>query len=167
MKKKVLSSNRKAYYSYEILEKLETGIVLSGYEAKSAKESNISLADSVVRFSNGEAFAENVFIAPYRRISTHIADYDAKRRRKLLMHKSEIGRMQAKVKERGFTAVPLEIYVGNRGKIKLLIGLTKGKKAYDKREAIKKKDIVREMRREYKVGFSGAATPPGLWADLR
>jgi len=166
MKKKVLSSNRKAYYSYEILEKLEAGIILSGYEAKSARESNISLADGVIKFLNGEAFAENIFIAPYRQISTHVADYDTKRKRKLLMHKSEIGRMQAKVKEKGFAVVPLEIYVGNRGKIKLLIGLAKGKKAYDKREAIKKKDIARELRREYKVRFSGAAAP-GLWTDLR
>ncbi len=149
MKKKILSSNRKAYYNYEILEKLETGIVLSGYEVKSARQSNVSLVDSAVRFSAGEAFAENMFIAPYEQTSTHIADYDAKRKRKLLMHESEIKKMRAKVKEKGLTVIPLEVYVGNRGKIKLLIGLAKGKKAYNKKEAMKKKDIEREMAREY------------------
>ncbi len=149
MGKKTLSSNRKAYYNYEILEKLETGIVLSGYEVKSARQSNISLVDSAVRFSDGEAFAENMFIAPYEQISTHIVDYDAKRKRKLLMHKSEISKMRAKVKEKGLTVILLEVYVGNRGKIKLTIGLAKGKKTYNKKEAIKKKDIERETAKEY------------------
>ncbi|MDR3256127.1 MAG: SsrA-binding protein SmpB [Endomicrobium sp.] len=149
MGKKVLSSNRKAYYNYEILEKLETGIVLSGYEVKSVRQSDISLVDSVVRFVNGEAFAENVFITPYKQISTHIGDYDAKRKRKLLMHKSEINKMYAKVKEKGLTVVPLEVYVGDKGKIKFLIGLAKGKKLYDKKEAIKKKDIIKEMARDF------------------
>jgi SsrA-binding protein len=146
--KKVFSTNRKAYYNYEILEKLEAGIVLSGYEVKSIRESNISLADSMVRFLNGEAFVENIFIAPYKQISSHILDYDAKKKRKLLMHKSEISKMQIKVKEKGLTVVPLEVYIGSSGKVKLLIGLAKGKKSYDKREAIKKKDIAREMARE-------------------
>ncbi|MDR0398608.1 SsrA-binding protein SmpB [Candidatus Endomicrobiellum devescovinae] len=149
MEKKIFSSNRKAYYNYEILEKLETGIVLSGYEVKSVRRSNISLVDSIVRFSNSEAFVENVFIAPYEQISSHIADYDPKRKRKLLMHKSEINRMHAKVKEKGFTVIPLEVYIGGKGKVKLLIGLAKGKKSYDKKEAIKKKDIAREMAKEY------------------
>jgi SsrA-binding protein len=149
MEKKISSSNRKAYYNYEILEKLETGIVLSGYEVKSVRRSNISLVDSIVRFSNGEAFVENVFIAPYEQISSHIVDYDTKRKRKLLMHKSEINRMHAKIKEKGLTVVPLELYIGSKGKVKLLIGLAKGKKSYDKREVIKKKDIAREMAREY------------------
>jgi SsrA-binding protein len=149
MGKKIFSSNRKAYYNYEILEKVETGIVLSGYEVKSIRRSNISLVDSMVRFSNGEAFVENVFIAPYKQMSSHISDYDAKRRRKLLMHKSEINRMNAKVKEKGLTVVPLEVYIGIKGKVKLLIGIAKGKKSYDKKEAIKKKDIAREMAKEY------------------
>jgi len=149
MEKKIFSSNRKAYYNYEILEKLETGIVLSGYEVKSVRRSNISLVDSIVRFSNSEAFVENVFIAPYEQISSHIADYDPKRKRKLLMHKSEINKMHAKVKEKGFTVIPLEVYIGGKGKVKLLIGLAKGKKSYDKKEAIKKKDIAREMAKEY------------------
>ncbi|MDR3195602.1 MAG: SsrA-binding protein SmpB [Endomicrobium sp.] len=149
MEKKIFSSNRKAYYNYEILEKLETGIVLSGYEVKSVRRSNISLVDGIVKFSNGEAFIENVFIAPYEQISSHIADYDSTRKRKLLMHKSEINRMYAKIKEKGLTVVPLEVYIGGNGKVKLFIGLAKGKKSYDKKEAIKKKDIAREMAKGY------------------
>ncbi|MDR2437638.1 MAG: SsrA-binding protein SmpB [Endomicrobium sp.] len=149
MGKKIFSSNRKAYYNYEILEKVEAGIVLSGYEVKSIRRSNISLVDSLVRFSNGEAFVENVFISPYEQMSSHVSDYDAKRKRKLLMHKSEINRMNAKIKEKGLTIVPLEVYISVKGKVKLLMGLAKGKKSYDKKEAIKKKDIAREIVKEY------------------
>ncbi|MDR3330833.1 MAG: SsrA-binding protein SmpB [Endomicrobium sp.] len=148
MDKKVFASNRKAYYNYEILEKLETGIILSGYEVKSIRQSKVSLIDAVIRFSNGEVFVENIFITPYKQISTHIAEYDAKKKRKLLMHKSEINKMKTKVKEKGFTLIPLEIYIRNKNKIKLLIGLAKGKKTYNKREAIKKRDITREMAKE-------------------
>ena len=148
MEKKILTSNRKAFHNYEILEKSEAGIVLSGYEVKSARRSNISLVDSVVRFANGEAFADNVFIAPYEQISSHVAEYDAKRKRKLLMHKSEINKLHAKVKEKGLTVIPLEVYIASNGKIKVLVGLGKGKRAYDKKETIKKKDISRELARE-------------------
>jgi SsrA-binding protein len=146
--KKIFSSNRKAYYNYEILEKLETGMVLSGYEVKSIKRSTVSLVDGIVRFCNGEAFVENIFIAPYKQISTHIVDYEAKKRRKILMHKSEINKVYAKVKEKGLTIVPLEIYTKKKGKIKLLIGIAKGKKSYDKKESIKQRDIAKEMARE-------------------
>ena len=148
MDKKVFTSNRKAFHDYEILEKVEAGIVLSGFEVKSIRRSNISLVDSLVRFSNGEAYADNMFIAPYEQISTHVSDYDAKRKRKLLMHKSEINKLHAKAKEKGLTAIPLEVYLSPRGKIKILIGLGKGKKSYDKRDAIKKKDLDRDMARE-------------------
>ncbi|GMO67258.1 MAG: SsrA-binding protein SmpB [Endomicrobiia bacterium] len=149
MEKKILSSNKKAYYNYDIFEKLETGVILSGYEVKSLKQSKVSLVDSIVKFSNGEAFIENMSIAPYEHISTHIIDYDSKKKRKLLMHKSEITKIHAKVREKGFTIIPLEIYIGLRCKIKILVGLAKGKKVYDKREAIKKRDITREIARGY------------------
>jgi SsrA-binding protein len=149
MGKKIFANNRKAYYDYEILDKLEVGLALSGHEVKSIRRSNVSLVDSLVKFSNGEAFVENMFIAPYEQISTHIIDYNAKRIRKLLMHKLEIRKMHSKVKEKGLTVIPLEVYIGNKEKIKLLIGLAKGKKSYDKKELIKKKDIAREVAREY------------------
>ncbi|MDR1196005.1 MAG: SsrA-binding protein SmpB [Endomicrobium sp.] len=149
MDKKIFTTNRKAFHDYEILEKAETGIVLSGFEVKSIRRSNVSLADSLVRFSAaGEAFVDNMFIAPYELMSTHITDYDAKRKRKLLMHKSEINKLNSKVKEKGLTVIPLEVYLSPQGKIKLLIGLGKGKKSYDKRETLKKKDINREIARE-------------------
>jgi SsrA-binding protein len=147
--KKLFANNKKAYYDYNILEKLEVGLVLSGHEVKSIKCSNVSLAYSIVRFLNGEAFVENMFVAPYEQISTHIIDYDAKRERKLLMHKLEIKKMHSKVREKGLSVIPLEVYMGNKSKIKLLIGLAKGKKSYDKKELIKKKDIAREMAREH------------------
>ncbi|MDR0676649.1 MAG: SsrA-binding protein SmpB [Elusimicrobiota bacterium] len=151
MERKIFANNRKAYYNYEILDKLEAGLILFGHEVKSIRCSNVSLADSLVKFSNGEAFVENVYIAPYEQISTHIIDYNAKRLRKLLMHKLEIRKMHSKVKEKGLTVIPLEIYIGSKGKIKLLIGLAKGKKSYDKKELIKKKDIAREVAREHIV----------------
>jgi SsrA-binding protein len=148
MVKKIFANNKKAYYDYEILEKLEVGLVLSGHEVKSIKRSNVSLVDSLVRFSSQEAFVENMFIAPYEQISTHILDYNTNRKRKLLMHKLEIKRMYSKVKERGLTVIPLEVYVGSKGKIKLLVGIAKGKKSYDKKELIKQKDLDREMARD-------------------
>ena len=148
MEKKTYASNRKAYFNYEILEKTEAGIELFGYEVKSVRKSNISLVDSVVRFANGEAFVDNIYIAPYEQLSTHVSDYDSKRKRKLLLHKQEIRKLQAWVKEKGLTIIPLEVYVSKAGKIKILIGVGKGKRAYDKKESIKKKDIQREMARE-------------------
>ena len=116
--KKVLVTNKKAYHNYHILEEYEAGIVLSGYEVKSLRLHNASLVDSIVRFNNSEAFLENVYIAPYTQISTHIGDYDAKRNRKLLLHKQEINKLFSKSKEKGLTVVPLEIYVSKYGKIK-------------------------------------------------
>jgi SsrA-binding protein len=145
---KTLASNRKAFHDYEILDKIEAGVELKGYEVKSARNSNISLADSYVRFSGMQAYADNIYIAPYEQMSSHVQDYDAKRKRRLLLHKKEIAKLQAKVKEKGFAVIPLEVYVSNKGRLKILIGLGKGKKSYDKKEALKKKDIKRETARE-------------------
>ena len=146
---KVFTANRKAFHDYEILEKVEAGIVLFGFEVKSVRRSNVSLADSIVRFSSSaEAYVDNMFIAPYEQISTHISTYDAKRKRKLLMHKDEISKLNAKAKEKGLTVIPLEVYLSSKGKIKILIGLAKGRKSYDKRDAIRKKDLDRDMSRE-------------------
>ncbi|MDR3049410.1 MAG: SsrA-binding protein SmpB [Elusimicrobiota bacterium] len=149
--RKTLASNRKAFHNYEILDRCESGIVLSGYEVKSARHSNISLADALVKFSNGEAFVDNMFIAPYENISTHIQDYDAKRKRKLLLHKAEINKMSQKVKEKGLTVIPLEVYISSKGKLKVQIGLAKGKTAYNKKEDLKRKDINREISREHNI----------------
>ena len=140
-------TNKKALHNYHILEDYETGIVLSGYEVKSARLHNVSLTDSLIRITKGEAFLENAYIAPYGQISTHIQDYNAKRLRKLLLHKKEIIKLASKVKEKGLTIVPLELYVSKYGKIKLSIGLAKGKTTYDKKEILKKKDIEKETRK--------------------
>ncbi|MCL2143960.1 MAG: SsrA-binding protein SmpB [Endomicrobia bacterium] len=148
MEKKVFTTNRKAFHDYEILEKAEAGIVLSGFEVKSVRRSNVSLVDAIVRFSSGEAYVDNMFIAPYERMSSHVLDYDAKRKRKLLLHKSEINKLNAKVKEKGLTVIPLEVYLSQRGIIKMLVGLAKGKRSYDKKESIKRKDMDRDMARE-------------------
>ena len=149
--KKVLVTNKKAYHNYHILEEYEAGIVLSGYEVKSLRLHNASLVDSLVRFNNNEAFLENVYIAPYLQISTHIQEYQAKRLRKLLLHKREIIKIFSKSKEKGLTVIPLEIYVSKYGKIKVLIGLAKGKTTYDKRDLLKKKDIERDTKRQLAI----------------
>jgi SsrA-binding protein len=145
---KTLASNRKAFHDYEILDKTEAGIELRGYEVKSARKSNISLVDSFVRFSGGQAYADNIYIAPYEQMSLHVQDYDAKRKRRLLLHKQEITKLETKVKEKGLSVIPLEVYISAKGKIKILIGLGKGKKSYDKKETIKRKDINRQTARE-------------------
>lgn len=146
--KQVLVTNKKAFHNYHILEEYEAGIALSGYEVKSLRLHNVSLVDSIVKFVNSEAYLENVYIAPYTQISTHITDYNAKRDRKLLLHKQEINKLFSKSKEKGLTVVPLEIYVSKYGKIKALIGLAKGKTTYDKRDLLKKKDIDRDTQRQ-------------------
>lgn len=146
--KQILVTNKKAFHNYHILEQYEAGIVLSGYEVKSLRLHNVSLVDSVIRFVNGEAFIENAYIAPYLQISTHVQDYQTKRQRKILLHKQEIIKINSKSKEKGLTVVPLEIYVSPYGKIKVSIGLAKGKTTYDKKEVLKKKDINRELERQ-------------------
>jgi len=145
---KTLASNKKAFHNYEILDRLEAGIVLYGHEVKSARKGNFSILDSVVKFDKGEAFLHEAYIAPYEQMSSHVINYEAKRPRKLLLHKSEVLKFHARVKEKGLTAVPLEVYVSPKGKIKVLIALAKGKNTYDKKEALKKKDIARELSKQ-------------------
>ncbi|MDR1928834.1 MAG: SsrA-binding protein SmpB [Endomicrobium sp.] len=147
MIKKIFSSNKKAYYNYEILEKIETGIVLLGYEVKSVKKCHISLVDGFIRFFMNEAFVENVYIAPYKYVSTHILDYNVKRKRKILMHKIELRKIYLKSKKNGLVIIPLEMYTKkHNGKIKLLIGLARSKKRHDKRETEKQKNLIKEIR---------------------
>lgn len=148
LEKQILITNKKAFHDYHILEEYEAGIVLSGYEVKSLRLHNVSLIDSLVRFVNGEAYLDNVYIAPYLQISSHVQEYEAKRKRKLLLHRQEIVKINSKAKEKGLTVIPLEIYVSKYGKIKVLIGLAKGKTTYDKKEILKKKDINRELQRQ-------------------
>jgi len=143
--------NRKAYFDYEILETLEVGIVLKGHEVKSVREGQISLGDSYVITQGEELFLLNAHISKYRHMGT--GDYDPTRTRKLLAKKREIASLMSKVKQKNLTMVPLKVY-SKGGKIKLEVGLVKGKKKHEKKEAIKKRELDRDLhcqKRRYVV----------------
>ncbi|NPV88394.1 SsrA-binding protein SmpB [Coprothermobacteraceae bacterium] len=150
--KKVLAQNKRASHDYQILDTYEAGIVLTGDEVKSARNGGANLRDSFVRIENGEAWLYNMHIAPYTHTGLPFRS-DPKRKRKLLLHKSEINKIMGYLTQKGLTAVPLSMYLSDRGLIKLLIGIAKGKKTVDKRESIKQRDIERELRREHKFDY--------------
>ncbi len=142
---KVIATNRKAYHDYFIEETLEAGLVLTGTEIKSVRGGRVNLRDSYVRIERGEAWLLNVHIAPYEQGNRY--NVNPTRDRKLLLHRLEILRLQAKAQGKGMTIVPLRVYIrGNRAKVEL--ALAKGKRQYDKREAIAQRDAEREMERE-------------------
>jgi len=143
-----IATNRVAFHNYFILESLEAGVELVGTEIKSLREGGANLREGYVRFSGGEAFLANVHISPYER--GHSSNHEAKRERKLLLHKAEIIRLGITIKQKGLTLVPLRLYwKGNR--VKLEIGLAKGKRQYDKREAISAREAKRDMDRAIKT----------------
>lgn len=139
--------NRKAKYDYEIVDKFEAGIVLKGTEIKSIRNGSANLKDSYAIIRNNEVFLLNMHISHYK--EGNIFNHDEERTRKLLLHKKEILKLNDKIKLEGYTLVPLKIYFKN-GKAKVELGLVKGKKNYDKREAIKKRDTEREIRKNMK-----------------
>lgn len=139
--------NRKARYDYFVEDEFEAGIVLTGTEIKSIREGKVNLGDSYAIIRNEEIFLLNTHISSYD--AGNINNHDENRTRKLLMHKSEIKKLNNKVNLEGYTLIPLKIYF-NKGKAKVSIGLCKGKKNFDKREVIKKRDTEREMRANYK-----------------
>ena len=142
------AENRKAHFDYEILEKFEAGLVLSGAEVKSIKNGRMNLTGSYVNFHNGELYLINASIAPYQPKNQPL-DYDPLRSRKLLLKKQEISYLAGKVKQKGLTLVPLKAY--NKGRrVKIEIALAKGKKQYDKREAIAKRETAKKIERELK-----------------
>jgi len=143
-KVKVVATNKKAYTDYEILETYEAGIVLKGTEVKSLREGNVHFKDSFCRFKDGELYLLNLHISPYRHGSIH--NHDPERPRKLLLHKRELKRLIGKVQEEGVTIVPLKIYFNDRGFAKVEIAVARGKKKYDKREAIKKRELEKKLR---------------------
>lgn len=145
---KVVSVNRRALHNYEILEKLEAGLALHGSEVKAIREGRINFLDSYVRVDQGEAYLWNLHIGNYRP-AVHFA-HEATRKRKLLLHKSEIRRLGSKAIEKGLTIIPLRMYF-RRHRIKLEIALARGKREYDKREAIRKKEERRVMADAMKV----------------
>ncbi len=139
--------NRQAKFNYEILETFEAGIVLTGTEIKSLRNGNANIKDSYANIKNEEIFLLNMHISHYE--EGNIFNHEETRTRKLLLHKKEILKLKNKIDLNGYTIVPLKIYFV-KNKAKVLIGLAKGKKTYDKREDIKKRDIEREIRKEFK-----------------
>lgn len=144
---KVLASNRKAYHDYSIDETYEAGVALTGTEIKSVRAGSLNLRDSYAQVRNGELWLMNVHVAPYEPASRQ--NVDPYRDRKLLMHRKEILRLFSRVQEKGLTLIPLRVYLKkNRAKVEL--GLGRGKKQYDKRDAIAKRESEREMQRAAK-----------------
>ena len=145
---KLVANNKKAYHDYFIEEKYECGIALHGTEVKSLRMGKCSIKEAFIRIENGEVFVYGMHISPYEK--GNIFNKDPLRVKKLLLHKQEINKLVGKIKEKGYTLVPLQVYFSN-GKAKVEIGLARGKKLYDKREDIAKKDQKREVQREFKV----------------
>ena len=145
---KLVANNKKAYHDYFIDEKYEAGLVLHGTEVKSLRMGKCSIKEAWVRIQDGEVWVYGMHISPYEK--GNIFNKDPLRPRKLLMHKAEIGKLLGKVKEKGITLVPLQVYFKN-GRAKLEIGLARGKKLYDKREELAKRDMRREAEQEFKV----------------
>lgn len=135
--------NKKAYFDYTILEELEAGISLVGTEIKSVRKGSVDLKDSFITIKNNEAFIINMYIAKYE--EGNIFNHDERRTRKLLLHKSEIKKLKEKVSMEGLTLIPIKLYF-KKNHVKILVGLCKGKKLYDKRASIKERDLKREAR---------------------
>ena len=135
--------NKKAYFDYTIYEQLEAGISLVGTEIKSVRKGSVDLKDSFITIKNNEAFLLNMYIAKYE--EGNIFNHDERRTRKLLLHKNEIKKLKEKVSMEGLTLIPLKLYF-KKNYIKVLIGLCKGKKLYDKRASLKERDLKREAK---------------------
>jgi len=145
---KLIASNKQARRDYDVIETIEAGIELAGSEVKSIREANISLRDSFARIENGEVFLYNTHISPYTEAS--YLNVDPLRRRRLLLHKNQIRKFYSSLSQRGFTLVPLSVYFNEKGKVKIELALCKGKKFYDRREAIKRREMELEVRKALK-----------------
>lgn len=144
---RVIATNRKAYHDYEVVESLEAGMVLTGTEIKSIRDGRVNLRDGFAVIREGEVWLLNVHIAPYHHGNRE--NHDPLRERKLLLHRREINRLVGKVHERGWTLVPLRLYL-RRNRAKVELGLVRGKRQYDKRQAIAERDAERDLRRAMK-----------------
>ena len=145
---KLIANNKKAFHDYFIEDKYEAGISLFGTEIKSLRMGKCSVKESYIRIENGEAYIYGMHISPYEK--GNIFNRDPLRTRKLLLHKQEIRKLNGKLTEQGYTVVPLQVYLKG-SLVKVEIGLAKGKKLYDKRQDIAKKDARREAERDFKV----------------
>ena len=141
-----LIKNKKAYFNYELVEKVEAGLSLVGTEVKSLREKQCELDGSYARITNDEVWLIGCKIAQYAQAS-HASNHDPMRKRKLLLHKIQIRKLRTKLDQRGFTLVPLRIYFNDRGKAKCELGLARGKRQYDKRQKIQDKDQKRDLKR--------------------
>ena len=147
---KLITNNKKAYHDYFIEEKYECGISLAGTEVKSLRMGKCNVKEAFVRIQNDEVYIYGMHISPYEK--GNIFNRDPIRPRKLLMHKSEIRKLIGKIKEKGYTLIPLQVYF-SKSLVKVEIGLARGKKLYDKRQDIAKKDMKREAERDFKASF--------------
>ena len=145
---KLIANNKKAFHDYFIDETYEAGVALHGTEVKSMRMGKCSIKESFIRIENGEVFVYGMHVSPYEK--GNIFNKDPLRVKKLLMHKYEINKLAGKIAEKGYTLVPLQVYF-KEGKVKVEVGLARGKKLYDKREDIAKKDVRRETEREFKI----------------
>ena len=145
---KLIANNKKAYHDFFIDETYEAGIALHGTEVKSMRMGKCSIKEAFIRIENGEMFVYGMHVSPYEK--GNIFNRDPLRVKKLLMHRAEINKLEGKIAEKGFTLVPLQVYFKD-GKVKVEVGLARGKKLYDKRDDIAKKDQRREFEREFKV----------------
>jgi SsrA-binding protein len=144
---KTIARNKKAWHDYSILDMYEAGIVLTGTEVKSIRKGNLNMKDCYAKIESGEMFIEGMHISPYEQ--GNIFNVDPLRRRKLLMHKHEIMKLYARVKQDGLTLIPLSIYF-KKGKMKVEVGIAKGKKTYDKREDLARREANRSIERAFK-----------------
>ena len=147
---KLVANNKKAYFDYFIEDTFEAGISLAGTEVKSVRMGKCSIKESYIQIEHGEVYVYGMHISPYEK--GNIFNKDPLRTRKLLLHKSEINKLQAQVAQKGYTIVPLTVYL-KEGLVKVSIGVAKGKKLYDKRDTIAKKDQKREQEKEFKNNY--------------
>ena len=145
---KTVATNKTAFHNYEILETFEAGIALLGSEVKAIREGRVSLKESYAEVKDGDVVLIKCHISPYE--AANIFNHEPLRERKLLLRRREIRRLTGKVEERGLTLVPMRMYFGERGKIKVELALARGRRAYEKRDVIKKRDVEREIRAEIK-----------------
>ncbi len=137
--------NKQASFQFELLDKMVAGLALKGTEIKSIREGKVNLQDGYCYFARGEAFVKGINITPYAQ-GTHY-NHEASRERKLLMKKSELKKLEARVEEKGLSLIPIRLFINDRGLAKLEIALARGKKLHDKRDSIKEKDLKRELNR--------------------
>lgn len=145
---KLVANNKKAYFDYFIEDKFEAGVALHGTEVKSIRMGKCSIKESYIKIEDGEVFIYGMHVSPYEK--GNIFNKDPMRIKKLLMHKYEINKLNGKLQQKGLTLVPLQVYLKG-GLVKVEVGLARGKKLYDKRESLAKKDMKREAEKEFKI----------------